>query len=110
MYVAVTVAGCEPRLRSGRLHPGLALARMARMHHPKIQSRKRIMAIAFFTVAYWCAAALLPIVCAGIAKFGTMRTPPREGILFICFHGGVCSQKSKHSLQADGILVLTRTG
>ena len=34
-----------------------------------------------FTVAYWCVllAALLPIVCAGIAKYGTMRTSPREG-------------------------------
>ncbi|WP_415838099.1 hypothetical protein [Polaromonas hydrogenivorans] len=46
------------------------------------------MAIAFFTVAYGCvlAAALLPIACAGIAKFGAMRTPPREGILFSGFH------------------------
>ena len=34
-----------------------------------------------FTLAYWCilVAALLPIVCAGIAKFGTLRTSPREG-------------------------------
>ena len=34
-----------------------------------------------FTIAYWCVlvAALLPIVCAGIAKYGTMRTSPREG-------------------------------
>ena len=34
-----------------------------------------------FTIAYWCVlvAAMLPIVCAGIAKYGTMRTPPREG-------------------------------
>ena len=39
------------------------------------------MAFAHFTVAYWCVlvAALLPIVCAGIAKSGMMRTPPREG-------------------------------
>lgn len=34
-----------------------------------------------FTVAYWCVliAALLPIVCAGIAKYGTFRTPRRDG-------------------------------
>ena len=34
-----------------------------------------------FTIAYWCVlvAAMLPIVCAGIAKYGTMRTSPREG-------------------------------
>ena len=34
-----------------------------------------------FTLAYWCVliAALLPIVCAGIAKFGMFRTPRREG-------------------------------
>ncbi|MDD5324543.1 MAG: MAPEG family protein [Polaromonas sp.] len=34
-----------------------------------------------FTVAYWCilVAALLPIVCAGIAKYGMMRTPRRDG-------------------------------
>jgi len=33
------------------------------------------------TIAYWCVlvAALLPIVCAGIAKYGTLRTSPREG-------------------------------
>jgi uncharacterized MAPEG superfamily protein len=39
------------------------------------------MAFAHFTVAYWCVlvAALLPIVCAGIAKSGMMRIPPREG-------------------------------
>jgi uncharacterized MAPEG superfamily protein len=39
------------------------------------------MTFARFTIAYWCvlAAALLPIVCAGIAKYGTMRTSPREG-------------------------------
>jgi uncharacterized MAPEG superfamily protein len=39
------------------------------------------MAPASFTIAYWCVlvAALLPIVCAGIAKSGTFRTPPREG-------------------------------
>jgi uncharacterized MAPEG superfamily protein len=34
-----------------------------------------------FTVAYWCVllAALLPIVCAGIAKAGTFSKPRREG-------------------------------
>ncbi len=34
-----------------------------------------------FTIAYWCVllAALLPVVCAGIAKHGLMRTPSREG-------------------------------
>ena len=39
------------------------------------------MAFARFTIAYWCVlvAALLPIVCAGIAKYGMMRMPRREG-------------------------------
>lgn len=34
-----------------------------------------------FTVAYWCvlAAAMLPILCAGIAKWGTFKTPRRDG-------------------------------
>ena len=34
-----------------------------------------------FTLAHWglLIAALLPIVCAGIAKSGTMKTPPQEG-------------------------------
>jgi uncharacterized MAPEG superfamily protein len=34
-----------------------------------------------FTVAHWCVlvAACLPIVCAGIAKWGTFRVPRREG-------------------------------
>ncbi len=34
-----------------------------------------------FTIAYWCVLtmALLPVVCAGIAKSGMMRTPPGEG-------------------------------
>lgn len=34
-----------------------------------------------FTIAYWCVliAALLPIVCAGIAKSGLMRTAPAKG-------------------------------
>lgn len=39
------------------------------------------MIIARFTLAYWCVliAALLPIVCAGIAKSGTFNKPRREG-------------------------------
>ncbi len=39
------------------------------------------MTFARFTVAYWCVliAAILPIVCAGIAKYGMMNTPRREG-------------------------------
>ncbi|NML86732.1 MAPEG family protein [Polaromonas sp.] len=39
------------------------------------------MAFARFTIAYWCVlvAALLPMVCAGIAKYGTMRMSRREG-------------------------------
>ncbi len=39
------------------------------------------MTYARFTVAYWCllAGALLPIVCAGIAKWGTMTTPANKG-------------------------------
>ncbi|MES2191125.1 MAG: MAPEG family protein [Pseudomonadota bacterium] len=34
-----------------------------------------------FTFAYWCVlvAAILPIVCAGIAKYGTFDRPRREG-------------------------------
>lgn len=34
-----------------------------------------------FTLAYWCVllAALLPLVCAGIAKWGTFTTPPAQG-------------------------------
>ena len=34
-----------------------------------------------FTIAYWCVlvAALLPILCAGIAKRGMFRTSRREG-------------------------------
>ena len=34
-----------------------------------------------FTLAYWCVlvASLLPIVCAGIAKWGMFRTPPGQG-------------------------------
>ena len=39
------------------------------------------MTSAHFTVAYWCVliAALLPIVCAGIAKSGMLSTSRREG-------------------------------
>lgn len=39
------------------------------------------MAFAPFTVAYWCilAAALLPIACAGLAKFGNLGTSSRKG-------------------------------
>lgn len=39
------------------------------------------MTYAHFTIAYWCVlvAALLPIVCAGIAKSGLMSTPPKQG-------------------------------
>jgi uncharacterized MAPEG superfamily protein len=34
-----------------------------------------------FTVAYWCVlvAAVLPIVCAGIAKYGMFSTSPAKG-------------------------------
>lgn len=34
-----------------------------------------------FTVAYWCVllAALLPILCAGLAKFGSFGTPRSSG-------------------------------
>ncbi len=36
---------------------------------------------AHFTIAYWCVlvAALLPVVCAGIAKSGMFGKPRREG-------------------------------
>ncbi len=39
------------------------------------------MTVAHFTLAYWCVlvAALLPIVCAGIAKWGTFSKPARAG-------------------------------
>jgi uncharacterized MAPEG superfamily protein len=39
------------------------------------------MTFARFTIAYWCVllAALLPIVCAGIAKYGAFGKPRREG-------------------------------
>lgn len=39
------------------------------------------MTVARFTVAYWCVlvAAVLPIVCAGIAKWGAFGRPARDG-------------------------------
>ena len=39
------------------------------------------MIFANFSVAYWCVlvAALLPVVCAGIAKYGLIGTPARQG-------------------------------
>jgi uncharacterized MAPEG superfamily protein len=39
------------------------------------------MIFARFTLAYWCVliAAILPIVCAGIAKSGMFKTPRRDG-------------------------------
>jgi uncharacterized MAPEG superfamily protein len=39
------------------------------------------MKLAGLTVAYWCVlvASLLPIVCAGLAKWGMFSTPRRQG-------------------------------
>ncbi|APW42391.1 MAPEG family protein [Rhodoferax saidenbachensis] len=39
------------------------------------------MPYAHFTLAYWCVlvAALLPIACAGLAKYGMFGKPRREG-------------------------------
>lgn len=39
------------------------------------------MQYAHFTVAYWCVliAAVLPIACAGLAKYGRIGMPRREG-------------------------------
>lgn len=39
------------------------------------------MTYARFTVAYWCVfvAALLPMACAFIAKYGLLRVPPQQG-------------------------------
>ncbi len=39
------------------------------------------MTFARFTVAYWCilAAAVLPVVCAGIAKSGMFSVSPKKG-------------------------------
>ena len=40
-----------------------------------------IMNVQHFTIAYWCilAAAVLPIVCAGVAKYGMFTVPPKKG-------------------------------
>lgn len=45
------------------------------------QNKVFTMTFARFSIAYWCVlvAALLPIACAGLAKYGMMRTPRREG-------------------------------
>jgi len=39
------------------------------------------MTISNFTIAYWCvlAAAILPVVCAGIAKSGMFSISPKKG-------------------------------
>jgi uncharacterized MAPEG superfamily protein len=39
------------------------------------------MTIVHFSLAHWCVlvAALLPIVCAGLAKWGSFRTPRSQG-------------------------------
>ncbi len=39
------------------------------------------MTFARFTIAYWCVliAALLPLACAGLAKYGMMTMPRRQG-------------------------------
>ena len=39
------------------------------------------MKLAGLTVAYWCVlvSSVLPIVCAGLAKWGRLATPRREG-------------------------------
>ena len=39
------------------------------------------MTFARFTFAYWCVlvAAILPVVCAGIAKYGAINMPRHEG-------------------------------
>ncbi len=39
------------------------------------------MTFARFTIAYWCVLimAVMPIVCAGIAKYGMMGKPRRDG-------------------------------
>jgi uncharacterized MAPEG superfamily protein len=43
--------------------------------------RNTNMTFARFTIAYWCVliAALLPIACAALAKYGMMSTPRRDG-------------------------------
>ncbi len=39
------------------------------------------MTFARFTIAYWCIlfAAILPIICAGIAKYGMFNIHPKQG-------------------------------
>ena len=39
------------------------------------------MTLEYFTIAHGCilVAALLPLICAGIAKYGLMRTAPEKG-------------------------------
>ncbi len=39
------------------------------------------MTFARFTIAYWCVlfAAILPIICAGIAKYGMLNIHPKQG-------------------------------
>ena len=39
------------------------------------------MTVLSFTIAYWCVlvAAILPVVCAGIAKSGMFRISPKKG-------------------------------
>ena len=39
------------------------------------------MTFARFTIAYWCVlvAAIMPVICAGIAKYGMMNTPRCDG-------------------------------
>ncbi len=39
------------------------------------------MTFARFTIAYWCVlfAAILPIICAGIAKYGMFNIHPKQG-------------------------------
>ena len=39
------------------------------------------MTFARFTIAYWCVlfAAILPIICAGIAKYGRFSVHPKQG-------------------------------
>jgi uncharacterized MAPEG superfamily protein len=48
---------------------------------PSHQQEIKPMGYTHFTLAYWCVlvAALLPIVCAGIAKSGRMKQARRDG-------------------------------
>ena len=53
---------------------------MLKMHG--LQTEKVLkMVFTHFTIAYWCVlvAALLPIVCAGIAKYGMFGKSPKQG-------------------------------